>query len=188
MVTHFSIFFSGPGVNLGTLDTQWSELAFLSLPDICEDVSDDVKIDDVDIVHFWACVLNYKNAGGEQPFKELALFVLALLTLPISNAVVERAFSVMSCIKARRRNRLQLRMLEALMRVRIHMKVFIFGSQVLGFVFFSFDCFIFICVSGGRPMLRFVRAKQGHADPVHLRNVQAPHRRSRSGRGRGGRG
>lgn len=91
--------------------------------DVVDDLSPETKVDDVDIVRFWSSVLNYKNALGQHPFEGLALLALKALTLPISNAVVERAFSVLSCIKCRRRNRLQLQMLEALMRVRIHLKV-----------------------------------------------------------------
>lgn len=76
----------------------------------------------MDVNHFWACVLDCRDAGGSQKFKELALFALKVLTVPISNAVVERLFSVMSCVKTKLRNRLQLLMLDALLRVRVHLK------------------------------------------------------------------
>ncbi|KAK3918791.1 Zinc finger MYM-type protein 1, partial [Frankliniella fusca] len=109
----------GEGFDLSKLESQWELLGTLTFPDIC-DGQDPEKID---IVRFWSCVLDVKNAGGEHTFKELALFVLKALTLPISNAVVERVFSVLSCLKCRRRNRLQLAMLEALIRVRVHLKV-----------------------------------------------------------------
>lgn len=105
------------------LENQWIELGYLPLTDIIDDLEPETNIDDVNIVQFWGNVLDLKNAGGERKFEKLALFALSALTLPISNAVVERAFSVMSCIKCRRRNRLQLRMIEALMRLRIHLKV-----------------------------------------------------------------
>lgn len=83
----------------------------------------DAKVDEVDIVHFWGCVLEMRNAGGEYAFRELAEFALMALTIAISNAVIERVFSVLSCIKCRRRNKLKLRMLESLIRVRVHLKV-----------------------------------------------------------------
>jgi multisubunit Na+/H+ antiporter MnhG subunit len=38
------------------------------------------------------------------PFREIAFFVLTLLTMPTSNAVVERAFSVMNAVKTKVRN------------------------------------------------------------------------------------
>ncbi|KAK3915438.1 Protein ZBED8 [Frankliniella fusca] len=81
------------------------------------------SIDAIDIVEFWSSVLNLKNASGEAPFEQISRFALMCLTLPISNALVERAFCVMSCIKCRRRNKMQVLMIEALMRLRIHLKV-----------------------------------------------------------------
>ena len=51
-------------------------------------------------------------------FKELAIFALTCLITPISNAVVERMFSLLTCIKTKARNRLQLSLLEAIIRIR----------------------------------------------------------------------
>ncbi|CAH1381735.1 unnamed protein product, partial [Tenebrio molitor] len=39
---------------------------------------------------------------------------------PSSNAVVERAFSVMAAVKPKCRNRMQTQMLEAILRLRLH--------------------------------------------------------------------
>lgn len=93
----------------------------MTFNDVCPASTE--TMDTINIVEFWASVLNLRNAGNEQPFKELALFALKNLTLPVSNAVVERAFSVMNLLKTKRRNRLQLLMLDSLMRLRLHMKV-----------------------------------------------------------------
>lgn len=46
----------------------------------------------------------YKNAGGKFIFKEVADFVLKLLLLPLSNAVVERVFSILNLVKTKIRN------------------------------------------------------------------------------------
>lgn len=96
----------------------------LTLPEIVPDLDPDTTtVDSVDIVHFWSCVLDMKTAGGDHAFRDLAMFALMMLSMPVSNAVIERVFSVLSLIKCRRRNRLQLRMLASLIRLRVHMKV-----------------------------------------------------------------
>ena len=51
-------------------------------------------------------------------FKELATFAFTCLITPISNAVVERVFSLLTCIKTKVRNRLQLSLLEAVIRIK----------------------------------------------------------------------
>jgi hypothetical protein len=72
-------------------------------------------IDDV----FWPKVLTFKDAGGRQTFGELAEFVLTVLSLPTSNAVAERAFNVMNCIKSKIRNILKTSLLSTILRVRL---------------------------------------------------------------------
>ena len=51
-------------------------------------------------------------------FKELATFALTCLITPTSNAVVKRMFSLLTCIKTKARNRLQLSLLEAIIKFR----------------------------------------------------------------------
>jgi hypothetical protein len=68
---------------------------------------------------FWPNVLQFKDAGGNFVFTELATYVLTCLSLPSSNAVVERAFSVMAAVKPKCRNRMQTQMLEAILRLRL---------------------------------------------------------------------
>lgn len=68
----------------------------------------------VDIVKFWGNVWKLKNAVGEQPYAVLASYVLSLLTIPLSNAVVERLFSLLLLVKTKQRNRISLRMLESI--------------------------------------------------------------------------
>ena len=50
--------------------------------------------------------MNHKDSCGMQDFHDLGIFVLALLSLPASNAAVERAFSYINLIKNKIRNRL----------------------------------------------------------------------------------
>ena len=61
---------------------------------------------------FWIGVLQHNS------FKELATFALTCLITPVSNAVVERIFFLVSSIKTKARNRMQLNLLDAIVRVR----------------------------------------------------------------------
>lgn len=48
-----------------------------------------------DTTKFWAEVLKYKDAAYNNPFNDLAEFALKILSLPWSNAEVERIFSIL---------------------------------------------------------------------------------------------
>ncbi|OXU18252.1 hypothetical protein TSAR_010454 [Trichomalopsis sarcophagae] len=106
-----------------SIENQWLELGTTTILDIFPHAEYHSDIQNMDINHFWSCVLNFTNAIRQRPFKELAVFALKCLTMPVSNTVVERLFSVMSCMKDKRRNKLQIYMLGALLRIRIQMKV-----------------------------------------------------------------
>lgn len=67
---------------------------------------------------FWNEVLHFKDAQGQSRFEELATFAITLLILPHSNADVERVFSSMNLIKNKQRNRMSLKLLTAILRVR----------------------------------------------------------------------
>ena len=60
----------------------------------------------------------FKDAGGNACFKDLALGAIRLLSLPISNAHVERAFSQVALLKDSTQNRMGLSLLSSLMEVR----------------------------------------------------------------------
>ena len=66
----------------------------------------------VDTEKFWIGVLQH------QAFKELATFALTCLITPVSHAVVERIFSPVSSVKTKARNRMQLNLHDAIVRVR----------------------------------------------------------------------
>ena len=65
--------------------------------------------------NFWVRVS--QNAS----FTELATYPLDCLTTPISNAVVERILSMMSSIKTKSRNRIELKLLDAIVRIRFEL-------------------------------------------------------------------
>lgn len=56
-----------------------------------------------DTTSFWIEVQNYKDAIGNNPFRQLSEFALSLLVLPFSNADVERLFSTMGLVKPKLR-------------------------------------------------------------------------------------
>jgi hypothetical protein len=66
----------------------------------------------VDTEQFCVGVLQHKA------FKELATFALTCLITPVSNAVVESTFSLLSSVTTKTRNRMQLNLLDAIVRVR----------------------------------------------------------------------
>lgn len=47
---------------------------------------------------------------------------MSCLTTPTSNAVVERLFSSVTCVKNKLRNRLSSTMLDAIIRIRVHLQ------------------------------------------------------------------
>ena len=65
-----------------------------------------------DTEQFWIGVLQH------QAFKELAIFVLTWLITPISNAVVERIFSLVFSVKTKARKSMQQNLLDATIRIR----------------------------------------------------------------------
>lgn len=69
---------------------------------------------------FWSNVRLHKDNGGSQPFEKLAKFALKIVSLPFSNAVVERVFSVMNATKTKPRNKMNFTMLDAILRIRMH--------------------------------------------------------------------
>lgn len=73
-------------------------------------------------VAFWNEVMMYKDAAGNNPFKELTEFVISILSLPHSNAEIERVFSQMNVVKTKLRNRLSVTTLNAILYIRFGLK------------------------------------------------------------------
>ena len=110
----------------------FTELPFLHLADSCIDEVEDQyrklicvnwSQEDMfsrtgippDTEDFWRGIVQHSM------FKQLATYALTCLVTPISNATVERVFSLVTCIKTKPRNRMQLSMLDALVRIRTEM-------------------------------------------------------------------
>lgn len=75
------------------------------------------------VVKFWADVYDDKDSAGNYRFRNVGRLALALLSLPISNATVERAFSVYNVIKSHIRNKLSLDIMQAIMMVRYYLSI-----------------------------------------------------------------
>lgn len=71
-----------------------------------------------DTVHFWSEVLKYEDSGGNNPFMSLAKFAIMMLSLPWSNAEVERVFSQVNIVKSKLRNRMNTDTLNAILYIR----------------------------------------------------------------------
>lgn len=71
--------------------------------------------------HFWSAMYNFKNVGEEFAFRIISLYALKVLSLPSSNAVVERGFSIMNIVKTKIRNRMGVEMLNSILRVRLNL-------------------------------------------------------------------
>lgn len=67
---------------------------------------------------FYYEVYNDSDAAGCKRFENVAKFGLAFVTVPISNASVERAFSIYNIVKNKLRNRLSIEMLQSMMMIR----------------------------------------------------------------------
>ncbi|XP_053947696.1 uncharacterized protein LOC128856421 [Anastrepha ludens] len=89
-----------------------------------------------DTVKFWNEVLKYRDSGGNCRFHELALVALQILSLPWSNAEVERVFSQVNLVKSKIRNRMSVDTLNAILSIRfIFISIFkleINLSKILG--------------------------------------------------------
>lgn len=71
---------------------------------------------------FYSEVYDDCDAAGQKRFENVSKFGLALITVPISNASVERAFSIYSIVKNKLRNRLSIEMLQSIMMVRFSLQ------------------------------------------------------------------
>ena len=75
-----------------------------------------------DTEKFWVEVSNYRDASGQNPFKQLVDLAFKVLCLPHSNADIERVFSQMNLIKTKLRNRMKLKLLNNILHIRFGLK------------------------------------------------------------------
>lgn len=71
---------------------------------------------------YWTTIDKMTTAGEEKRYGHISKLVFALLALPLSNATVERAFSLVNIIKDKLRNRMAVKSCEAVIRVRYTVK------------------------------------------------------------------
>ena len=69
-------------------------------------------------IDLWIEVEKYRDSVGQNPFQEIAKFALKLLSLPHSNADIERVFSQMNLVKNKTRNRMQFDTLNSILTIR----------------------------------------------------------------------
>lgn len=74
------------------------------------------------VQHFWGEVYHYRDLAGNNPFRDVALFAIKLLTLPHSNAEVERVFSQLNIVKTKVRNKLIADTINAILSIRYGLK------------------------------------------------------------------
>ncbi|KRG03883.1 uncharacterized protein Dmoj_GI25902 [Drosophila mojavensis] len=73
-----------------------------------------------DTVSLWSEVNKHMDSAGNKQFESLSLFAINLLSLPWSNAEVERVFSQVNLVKTTLRNRLHIDTLNSILTVRVH--------------------------------------------------------------------
>ncbi|XP_037811430.1 uncharacterized protein LOC119603466 [Lucilia sericata] len=73
-------------------------------------------------ISFWTEVYKYRDAGGNKKFNEISEFVLKLLSLPWSNAEVERVFSQINLVKTYLRNKMHLSTVTSILSIRFGLK------------------------------------------------------------------
>ncbi|KAF6217385.1 hypothetical protein GE061_001740 [Apolygus lucorum] len=96
--------------NVAECEQEWSSLS-------------DKKWDDISTAEkFWANVYFDVDSAKIPRFRNIASFALSLLSLPISNAFVERAFSVYNTVKNKLRNRLSLEVVQSILALRYYLK------------------------------------------------------------------
>ena len=84
-----------------------------------EELEEIVKEDNT--VKFWAAVRVYEM-NNETIFKDLADYALTCNSLPVSNAYVERIFSIVAFMKDKYSNRMKLPMLDSLLLLKTHLQ------------------------------------------------------------------
>ena len=99
---------------LTRVDFQWRQLHTVTWKTVSNKKSSTVK--------FWAEVSKYKDACKENPFEDLCKFALTILCLPHSNADVERAFSQVTIIKNKLRNKMKVSTINNILSIRHGLK------------------------------------------------------------------
>lgn len=70
-------------------------------------------------VAFWGEVFNHRDSCGNQVFNQLGHLTLNVLSLPYSNAEIERIFSQMNIVKSKSRSRMKTETLSEILKTSI---------------------------------------------------------------------
>ncbi|XP_066587616.1 zinc finger protein 862-like [Prorops nasuta] len=100
-----------PIFNKNELAMEWRQLPLI------ED-SDREMLQGLDIVPFWNKVFTLKNFDNNKLFPNLELLLKMLLSLPHSNAEVERIFSIVTDVRSKKRNAIGADLLNAICKIR----------------------------------------------------------------------
>ena len=99
------------GIDVTAVEMEWRRLRHTTL-DIDNSAS---------LLTYWGSIAKMK-VGDSLLFPQLTLLASALLCHPISNATVERIFSIMAAIKTKERNQLAVPMVDAVLTLRYSLK------------------------------------------------------------------
>ena len=97
------------GKKIGKIEEQYRKIIFIDWNEETAFRSSGIPKDSEE---FWVGVLHHDS------FKELAMYALTCLVTPVSNAIVEKIFSIVASVKTKARNRMQLPLLDAIIRIR----------------------------------------------------------------------
>lgn len=101
-----------PDGELHRIDHEWRELQFLDQNDLPSSSNTSSRSD---VVSFWGCIGQMVDTSGECRFPILSKLTKSLLSLPHSNAEVERVFSQLALLKTKGRNLLKPNTLDSLL-------------------------------------------------------------------------
>ncbi|CAH2084734.1 unnamed protein product [Euphydryas editha] len=73
-------------------------------------------------ITFWCEVFKYRDAAGNNPYQEIGNLAKMILSLPHSNADVERVFSSMNIIKTKTRNKMSLKTMTSILHIQWGLK------------------------------------------------------------------
>ena len=111
IASHFGTLGGGEVVDVSQVEGELRQLRHTSLSVTIE----------TPLLEFWSNVASLKN-GENQVFPHLARLASVLVCLPISNATVERLFSIMGVIKTKLRNSLAISMVDGVLATRYGIK------------------------------------------------------------------
>lgn len=104
-ITDIAVTFKAICSNIESTNTEWS-------------LVHRVEVDAVTSDEFWGKLNLISDSAGQKRFPHISNLALALLSLPFSNASVERAFSIVNVVKDKLRNKLLVKTIDAIVRVR----------------------------------------------------------------------